>query len=85
MVKKHLKRARQEAIKIKKRVIEKLNVLITAAFGFVAALAWNAAIQDTIKRQDWLQQYGSVVYALIVTVIAVIITVWLSYISERLK
>jgi len=35
---------------MKKDVIEKLAALITAAFGLVAALAWNTAIQEIFKR-----------------------------------
>ena len=30
-------------------VIEKLAALITAAFGLVAAIAWNTAIQEIFK------------------------------------
>jgi Family of unknown function (DUF5654) len=31
---------------MQKEVIEKIAALITAAFGLVAALAWNEAIQE---------------------------------------
>ena len=31
-------------------VIDKLSALITAAFGLVAALAWNSAIQEIFKE-----------------------------------
>ena len=33
-----------------KEVIEKLAMLLTAAFGLVAALAWNGAIQAIFKE-----------------------------------
>ena len=35
---------------MKGEVIEKLAALITAAFGLVAALAWNGAIQQSFKK-----------------------------------
>jgi len=62
---------------MKKEVIEKLAALVTAAFGLVAALAWN----DTIKAV-FLELFGTangiwplLVYAVVVTVIAVVITI----------
>ncbi|HOF95963.1 MAG TPA: DUF5654 family protein, partial [Methanoculleus sp.] len=33
----------------KTEVIEKIAALVTAAFGLVAALAWNGAIQELFK------------------------------------
>ena len=35
---------------VKTEVIEKIAALITAAFGLVAALAWNGAIQTAFKQ-----------------------------------
>ncbi len=35
---------------MKIEVIDKLATLITAAFGLVAAFAWNSAIQEIFKR-----------------------------------
>lgn len=70
---------------MKKEVIEKLAALITAAFGLVAALAWNGAIQEIFR-----QVYGeastitaTIIYAVIVTVIAVISTIWIGKISQK--
>ena len=57
-------------------VIKALAALITAAFGLVAALAWNTAIQE-IFRIAFGQQSGvlaMIIYAVVVTVIAVIAT-----------
>lgn len=34
----------------KERFVEKISILITAAFGLVAALAWNEAIQELFKQ-----------------------------------
>ncbi len=54
-----------------------LGALMTAAFGLIAALAWNGAIQAIFK-----QVFGTIEsvpaqlsYAIIVTIIAVIATI----------
>ena len=57
-------------------VIKALAALITAAFGLVAALAWNTAIQE-IFRTVFGDQGGvipMITYAVVVTIIAVIAT-----------
>jgi multisubunit Na+/H+ antiporter MnhG subunit len=61
---------------MRKDVIKAMAALITAAFGLVAALAWNTAIQE-LFRVIFGDQSGLIpllFYALIVTVIAVIAT-----------
>lgn len=72
---------------MKKQVIEKLAALITAAFGLVAALAWNDAIKAIFK-----QVFGSadtiapmLTYAAVVTAIAVFATVQIGRVSDKLK
>jgi len=69
----------------KGEVVEKISVLMTSAFGLIAALAWNEAIQNWFKSQVWLATYGLWAYAITVTVIAVIATIWISRISAKLK
>ncbi len=71
-------------MKITTRVVEQLSQLITAAFGFVAALAWNTAIQKWFESQPLISKGGPWVYAILVTVIAVAATVWISRIAHRL-
>lgn len=67
---------------MKKEIIEKMSALITAAFGLVAALAWNDAIKSGIESLG-LTAYGPWLYAIIVTVIAVIATVWIGRIAAK--
>jgi hypothetical protein len=57
-------------------ILDKFSALITAAFGLVAALAWNAAIQAFFKEFFGEQEtfMPMLIYAIIVTIIAVIIT-----------
>ena len=65
---------------MKKEVIEKLAALITAAFGLVAALAWNGAIK-AVFAEIFTEAEGLVqmlVYAVVVTFIAVLATIWIA-------
>lgn len=65
---------------IKIEIIEKVGALMTVAFGLVAALAWNSSIQALFREifgtADNLT--AMFVYAIIVTVIAVIATTWIA-------
>ena len=70
---------------IKREVVEKLAVLITGGLGLVAALAWNSAIQSWFDRQGWLKIGGPWVYALIITLLAVIVTIWIGRVAEHIK
>lgn len=71
----------------KVQLLETFASLITAAFGLVAALAWN----DTIKAvvAEFFQNDGELiamfVYAIIVTVIAVIMTLIISRALSKAK
>ncbi len=70
---------------MQKEVIEKIAALITAAFSLVAALAWNEAIQE-IFRLVFGEQSGvwaMLFYAVIVTIIAVVVTIWIGRVAEK--
>ena len=67
----------EEKPTLKTEVLDKISTLVTAAFGLVAALAWNDAIKTIFK-----EVFGEsntigpmVLYAVIVTIIAVILTI----------
>jgi uncharacterized membrane protein YidH (DUF202 family) len=74
-------------IDLKAEVIEKLAALITAAFGLIAALAWN----DTIKAifgaifgtADTI--WAMLVYSIVVTLIAVFVTIQIGKAAEKVK
>ncbi|UCE40061.1 MAG: hypothetical protein JSV17_11355 [Candidatus Aminicenantes bacterium] len=72
---------------MKNEVVEKIAALVTAAFGLVAALAWNGAIQVIFKKVFGTAEgiTPMVVYAVVVTIIAVIATVWVGKAAERAK
>jgi ABC-type Mn2+/Zn2+ transport system permease subunit len=72
---------------LKEDVYTQIAALLTAAFGLVAALAWNGAIQAIFK-----QVFGTVdsipaqlSYAIIVTVIAVIVIIWIARVLAHVK
>ncbi len=59
--------------------------LATAAFGVVAALAWNAFITEAVKAYLPAQAglLGLFVYAVVITVIAVVVITWLGRLAQR--
>lgn len=72
---------------MKNEIIEKLAALITAAFGLVAALAWNGAIK-AIFAEIFTEAEGLVqmlVYAVVVTIIAVLATLWIGKAAAKAK
>ena len=73
--------------KFKIMFLETTAALITSAFGLVAALAWNEAIKAAIAM--WLsaddEVIGLVIYALIVTVIAVVATLLIAMALAKAK
>ncbi len=64
----------------KKELLKQMITLSTSAFGVVAALAWNDAIQSFVK--EYIDKYFSAgsgimsrfIYAIIITVVAVLVT-----------
>jgi hypothetical protein len=67
-------------------VIKTIITLVTTAFGLVAGLAWNDAIQKLIENfigtGDALPSLFT--YAIIVTIIAVIVTVLIARVAGRM-
>ncbi len=59
--------------------------LASAAFGVVAALAWNSAITALVRQifGSGAQVISLFLYAIIITVIAVIVMVNLGKVAER--
>ena len=72
---------------MKSEVIEKMAALVTAAFGLVAALAWNGAIQAVFKKLFGTAEgiVPMLIYAVVVTIIAVIATIWIGKSAEKAK
>lgn len=73
--------------RMKSEVLEKMAALITAAFGLVAALAWNGAIKavfaQVFKEAEGIAQM--LIYAVVVTIIAVVATIWIGKAAAKSK
>ena len=72
---------------MKIEVLDKIAALLTAAFGLVAALAWNGAIRAIFEHffgtADNIPAMLS--YAVIITIIAVLVTIWIARMVKRAK
>jgi len=72
-------------------IVRQMLTLATAGFGLVAALAWNSLIQTFVEDyvKVWLPSGGKltslIVYAIIVTALAVFVTYQLSKILRKLE
>ena len=77
--------------KLHVEIVKQMVTLSTSAFGLVAALAWNSVIQEFVNSyvKKWIPAGGGIIslliYALIITVFAVLITVQLSKLSKKLQ
>ena len=64
-----------------------ISGMVTAAFGLVAALAWNEAVKGMIDRYvkvgDGLR--SKLYYAFIVTILAVLVTYYFGKVMARLS
>lgn len=72
-------------------IIKQLVTLSTSGFGLVAALAWNSLIQELVNTyiKPYFSQGSSVIslliYAFLVTILAVIVTYNLTRLAEKLE
>ena len=86
MIKKIIEK--REEKKFHQKLISQLLTLSTSGFGLVAALAWNETIQQIVK--DFIEPsipgsglLSKLIYALLVTLLAVLITFQLSRLASR--
>lgn len=85
------KKQNKESQKLHVEVIKQMVTLSTSGFGLVAALAWNNLIQELINNyiKKWLPGNSGVIslliYALVVTILAVFVTLQLSRLSQKLQ
>lgn len=72
-------------------MITQMLTLATSGFGLVAALAWNSVIQELVNNyvKKILPKNSGIIslllYAVIVTLLAVVVTYQLTKIKERLE
>lgn len=85
------KKVARRSKKVTLAVVEKMVALSTAGFGLVAALAWNNVIKEVVDK--YIQplvggtsgMWSLLIYAVLVTALAVVVTMYLSRVEERLK
>lgn len=81
----------KEENKLYIEIVRQMITLATAGFGLVAALAWNSLIQAFVENyiKVWLPDFGEIaslaIYAIVVTVFAVVVTIQLSKLLRRLE
>jgi hypothetical protein len=71
---------------LRTQVIEMTAALMTAAFGLLAALAWNGAISWAVTQflgKD--EGLGLFVYAILVTILAVVMTLLIARLAAKAK
>ncbi len=69
-------------------VVKQTSALMTAAFGLIAALAWNEAIKAILREifgDDWEGITPMLTYAIIVTIVAVIATIIIARSAAKYK
>lgn len=80
---------KKESKKLHIEVVRQMLTLATSGFGLVAALAWNNVIQDFVNNYvkkllpDGSTIWSLLIYAIVVTILAVFITYNLSKVLER--
>ncbi len=80
-----------EVKKTSLEVVSQMLVLTTSGLGLVAALAWNTLIQeivDTYVKKFFPGNAGVIslgVYAIVITILAVVVTLQLTKLKERLE
>jgi len=72
-------------------IVKQMVTLSTSGFGLVAALAWNGVIQEIVNDyiKKWLPNGSGLIslliYAIIITALAVFVTLQLSKLLKRLE
>ena len=86
-VKENTKGLFRRATKVQREALLKAMTYIMAAFGLVAALAWNEAIKELINQyfESGNNILSKFIYAIIVTLIAVFITLSISKLQDKEK
>ncbi|MBU2577469.1 hypothetical protein KKA69_01400 [Patescibacteria group bacterium] len=86
-----IKRGKKEAQRYQLEVVRQMIQLTTAGFGLVAALAWNQLIRTTIdtyikpKLGGSSEIFSLIIYAVIVTLLAVFVTIQLGRLEAKIR
>ena len=81
---------KNESKTMQREVVDKMLTLATSGFGLVAALAWNELIKEIVSQYIKPFVGGSSgiislgIYAIIITILAVVVTYNLSRLAKRI-
>lgn len=81
----------KSAKELPQAVVTQMLALATSGFGLVAALAWNEVVKETVNAyiRPWLPDGAGLIslllYAVLVTVLAVMVTLQLTKLQEIFK
>jgi low temperature requirement protein LtrA len=80
-------KTKKEISEIEAKVVDKILTLVMSALGFVAALAWNDAIQTTFNNFFGKQSelWAKYIYAVVLTTIIVIVSIQLDKALKKIK
>lgn len=81
-------RVEKEGVDLTIEILEKMVTLIGAGMGLVVALAWNAAIQAFFEKffpKPTANLIAQFIYAAVITIIVVLVTVYLSRLLQKAK
>jgi Na+-translocating ferredoxin:NAD+ oxidoreductase RnfD subunit len=82
---------KEEQKKLHTELIKQMLTLATSGFGLVSALAWNGLIQEFVNSYvkkflpDGSGILSLLIYALVITILAVFVTYQLSKFSEKIN
>jgi len=85
------KQTKEEKKKIQLEIVSQMITLSSSAFGLVAALAWNNVIQEFVNSfiKPLIGTNSGIIslliYAILITVLAVLVTFQLSRLKEKLS
>ncbi len=82
-----MEKIKKKTKELQLEILEKLSTLITAGLGLVAALAWNSFIQNLFKEifGTYSSLWAQGAYALLITVVVVVATIYIGRAVNRLK
>ncbi|MEM4702884.1 MAG: DUF5654 family protein [Candidatus Pacearchaeota archaeon] len=88
MVEEQKQEEKSHAREMRGKIITQIATLLTAAFGFVAALQWNNWVQAVMKpitEKGGSSNFWLLLVAVLVTIIAVLVAYFLGRASAKVK
>lgn len=65
-----------------KLIFKEMYTLLLSSLGMITALAWNTAFQNFFNSEPVLKKYGPWVYAIVVTIITILLVILLTQILK---